>query len=58
VFAAFGLASIPASGVTCHTGLLNASAQNQLVCADHPTQSGHQLMALVIETAYRAAGGN
>jgi lysophospholipase L1-like esterase len=40
-------------GKTCNTGLLNASAQNQLLCDVHPSQSGHQLIAKSIVQALR-----
>jgi lysophospholipase L1-like esterase len=41
------------AGKTCNTGLLNASAQNQLLCDVHPSQSGHQLIAKTIMHALR-----
>jgi lysophospholipase L1-like esterase len=40
-------------GKTCNTGLLNASAANQLLCDVHPSQSGHRLIAHTIAKAYR-----
>ena len=40
-------------GKTCNTGLLNASAQNQLLCDVHPSQSGHELIAKTIIQALR-----
>jgi lysophospholipase L1-like esterase len=57
VFSAFQLAaSNPfAGGNTCKAGLLNASAMNQFVCDTHPSQSGQQLIAQAVESAYAAA---
>jgi phospholipase/lecithinase/hemolysin len=50
------VASNPAfGGKTCNAALLNASAQNQLLCDVHPSQSGHKLIAETIAHAYRAA---
>jgi lysophospholipase L1-like esterase len=40
-----------ASGKTCMTGLLNASPENQYLCDIHPSQSGQQLLADVVEAA-------
>jgi lysophospholipase L1-like esterase len=40
-----------AGGKTCMTGLLNASPQNQYLCDKHPSQSGHQLLAQVVEAS-------
>ncbi len=40
-----------AAGKTCMTGLLNASPQNQYLCDKHPSQSGQQLLAHVVEAA-------
>lgn len=55
-FTAFQAASSKsAGGQTCVAGLLNASPQNQLLCDDHASQSGQQLLADTIEAAYRAA---
>jgi len=57
VFSAFQLAaSNPlAGGNTCKAGLLNASAANPFICDTHPSQSGQQLIAQVVESAYAAA---
>ena len=57
VFSAFQLAaSNPfAGGNTCKAGLLNAAAANQFVCDSHPSQSGQQLIAQVVESAYATA---
>ncbi|HSY97270.1 MAG TPA: hypothetical protein VK793_16730, partial [Steroidobacteraceae bacterium] len=57
LFDAFkNVASNPAfGGKTCNAALLNASAQNQLLCDVHPSQSGHKLIAETIAHAYRAA---
>jgi lysophospholipase L1-like esterase len=56
-FSAFQTAaSTPfAAGKTCKTGLLNGNPQDQSLCDDHPSQSGHRLLADTIEAAYRAA---
>lgn len=57
VFSAFQVAaSNPlAGGKSCKAGLLNASAANQFVCDTHPSQSGQQLIAQAVESAYAAA---
>ena len=57
LFDAFkNVASNPAfGGKTCNAALLNASAQNQLLCDVHPSQSGHKLIAETIAHAYRSA---
>ncbi len=53
LFTAFeNVAANPAfGGKTCNAGLLNASAQNQLLCDVHPSQSGHRLIAATIAHA-------
>jgi lysophospholipase L1-like esterase len=38
-----------AGGKTCMAGLLNASSQNPYLCDIHPSQSGQQLLADVVE---------
>lgn len=50
LFTAFEkVAANPAfGGKTCNAGLLNASAQNQLLCDVHPSQSGHRLITATI----------
>ena len=55
LFTAFKSVAVNAAfgGKTCNTGLLNASAQNQLLCDVHPSQSGHQLIAKSILQALR-----
>jgi lysophospholipase L1-like esterase len=55
LFTAFKTVAAAAAfgGKTCNTGLLNASAQNQLLCDVHPSQSGHQLIAKSITEALR-----
>jgi len=55
LFTAFKSVAVNAAfgGKTCNTGLLNASAQNQLLCDVHPSQSGHQLIAKTIVQALR-----
>ena len=55
LFTAFKTVAVSAAfgGKTCNTGLLNASAQNQLLCDVHPSQSGHQLIAKTIGQALR-----
>jgi hypothetical protein len=57
VFDAFkGAASTPfAGGNTCKAGLLNASPQNQFLCDVHPSQSGQQLLAHIVENTYATA---
>jgi hypothetical protein len=55
-------ASTPfASGKTCRAGLLNVKPfdPTEMTCDDHPTQSGHVLIANTIEATYRnASPGN
>ena len=57
VFSAFQAAASNsfAGGNTCRAGLLNASPANQFVCDVHPSQSGQQLIAQAVESAYAAA---
>jgi lysophospholipase L1-like esterase len=59
VFTVFqAAASTPfASGKPCRAGLLNVNPLDptQMSCDDHPAQSGHILIADVIEATYRAA---
>lgn len=51
-------ASTPAAaGNTCHAGLLNVSPASQLACDVHPSQSGQQLLARTVATAYDVATG-
>ena len=57
-FTAFQQAAASAGGHTCAAGLLNASPQNQLTCDVHPSQSGQQLLAQAVESAYDSATGN
>ena len=58
-FTAFQVAaSTPfAGGKTCKAGLLNVKPLDatQTLCDDHPTQSGHQLLADTVEATYKAA---
>ena len=56
LFGAFkSVASNPAfGGKTCNAGLLNASAQDPLLCDVHPSQFGHRLIAETIARAYRS----
>jgi lysophospholipase L1-like esterase len=53
VFSAFQTAASTsfAGGKTCMAGLLNVNPQNNLLCDVHPAQSGHQLLAGVVEDA-------
>jgi len=54
-FSAFQSAATAAGGKTCVAGLLNASPQNQYLCDVHPSQSGQQLLAKTVASAYRHA---
>jgi len=58
VFTAFrAAASTPfAGGKTCRAGLLNVNPSDatQQSCDDHPTQSGHKLIADTVEATFRA----
>jgi lysophospholipase L1-like esterase len=58
VFGAFQTAAAGAGGKTCGAGLLNAEPGSQFTCDVHPSQSGQQLMAQVVEATYLAAGGD
>jgi len=46
-----------AGGMTCKAGLLNVNPLDatQMSCDDHPSQSGHQLLADTVEATYKAA---
>jgi lysophospholipase L1-like esterase len=55
LFTAFQIAAVPAGGHTCRAGLLNALPQNQFLCDDHPSQSGHMLAAKTIARTLDAA---
>lgn len=55
LFTAFQAAAGPAGGLTCRAGLLNALPQNQFLCDDHPSQSGHMLTAKTIARTLAAA---
>ena len=57
-FTAFLHAAAPAGGKTCNAGLLNASPQNQFTCDVHPSQSGQELLAQAVDSAYHAATGD
>ena len=54
-FTAFRAASAASGGRPCEAGLLNADAQNQLLCDEHASQSGQRLLAATVEAAYRTA---
>ena len=57
-FTAFLHAAAAAGGKTCNAGLLNASPQNQYTCDVHPSQSGQELLAQTVDSAYHAATGD
>ena len=57
VFSAFSAAAAAAGGVTCHAGLLNATPGNPATCDVHPSQSGHDVIAQVVESTYFASAG-
>jgi len=54
-FTAFRHAAASAAGHTCAAGLLNASPQSQFTCDVHPSQSGQELLAKAVESAYAGA---
>ena len=58
VFTAFQSVAASAGGHTCNVGLLNASPQDQFTCDIHPSQSGHKLIARIVEQTYLAAREN
>ncbi len=62
VFSAFQAASSTqfAGGRTCVAGLLNASnpPTDPPSCDDHPSQSGHKLIAQVVEGVYQSRHGD
>lgn len=51
LFTSFQAVAGAAGGVTCHAGLFNVLPQNQTLCDDHPSQSGHMLAAKAISKA-------
>ena len=57
-FTAFEQAAASAGGKTCEAGLLNTTPGNQLTCDVHPSQSGQQLLAQTVETAYGGPTGH
>ena len=57
-FSAFRQAAASTSGHTCAAGLLNASPQNQFLCDVHPSQSGQELLAQAVVSAYENATGS
>jgi lysophospholipase L1-like esterase len=58
VFTVFQSVAASAGGHTCNVGLLNASPQEQFTCDIHPSQSGHKLIARIVEQTYLAAREN
>lgn len=56
-FTAFQHAAARAAGHTCAAGLLNASPANQFTCDVHPSQSGQELLAKAVESAFGGAHG-
>ena len=59
VFSAFEAAASQTGGKTCVTGLLNAKpgVPTVLSCDEHPSQSGHKLIAQTILGAYQSRSG-
>ncbi len=57
-FTAFKQAAASAGGQTCAAGLLNTTPGDQLTCDVHPSQSGAQLLARTVETAYAGPTGH
>jgi lysophospholipase L1-like esterase len=52
-FGAFAAASAPYGGDTCAAGLRIVTSASPLVCDDHPSPAGHDLLARAIMTALR-----
>ena len=47
-----------AAGKTCAAGLLNTTPGNQTTCDVHPSQSGAELLAQAVVSAYQGNGGS
>jgi hypothetical protein len=54
-FYAAASSSPTAGGKPCLAGLLNVNPSDQSSCDEHPAQSGHILIADIVEATYRAA---
>jgi lysophospholipase L1-like esterase len=54
-FYAASSSSPAAGGKPCLAGLLNVNPSDQSSCDEHPAQSGHMLIADIVEATYRAA---
>ncbi len=50
-FSAFLAAASAAQGQTCRAALLNVSPGSPPQCDDHPSQSGHRLLAKTVAKA-------
>jgi lysophospholipase L1-like esterase len=57
-FTAFAHAAAAAGGKTCAAGLLNTTPGNQTTCDVHPSQSGAELLAQAVVSAYQGNGGS
>jgi lysophospholipase L1-like esterase len=57
-FTAFKQAAAVAAGNTCKAGLLNTTPGDQATCDVHPSQSGAELLAQAVLTAYQGSGGS
>ncbi len=57
-FTAFAHAAAAAAGKTCAAGLLNTTPGNQMTCDVHPSQSGAELLAQAVVSAYQGNGGS
>jgi hypothetical protein len=57
-FTAFAHAAAVAGGKTCAAGLLNTTPGNQTTCDVHPSQSGAELPAQAVVSAYQGDGGS
>ena len=57
-FTAFAHAAAAAAGKTCAAGLLNTTPGNQTTCDVHPSQSGAELLAQAVVSAYQGNGGS
>ena len=57
-FTLFAQAAAAAGGKTCAAGLLNTTPGNQATCDVHPSQSGAELLAQAVVSAYQRNGGD
>ena len=57
-FTLFKQAAAATAGKTCQAGLLNTTPGNEATCDVHPSQSGAELLAQAVVSAYQSRGGD